>query len=512
VKRALAILALAAAQTADVAISSLIVSKTAVVTGERVLVTVRWKNNGPDAAHGVVATLSSDHRAFVLTAAGTSNWPCEPASGADGFICRGAILNPGAQAEMVVTLLAPASAEPPTFALTAAVEAGETDPAPSNNAAETPFQLTSAVTRADLTISPAQQTHRAQPGEQVSIPLSVRNEGPDDALKVKAFLAFDPGTRIPVTTSGAGWTCSNATHSPWIAECQRDRIAAGASAPLRVVATMPAGPGSFHFAARVASERQSNEAASNATASASVQVGQTEEQYTRVLVPLIGEDVPGANGSLWRTEITALIDADRQIMDRRICTILMSCRDFPLRKPFDPRAAGFFLSNEPTGEFVYTRTNDASKLHINTRVFDVSRSSETAGSEIPVVRDESFRSSPISLLGIPASEQYRYTLRVYERDGSWDGRVWVRVFADQEATPRVAVIRTLATKSDSYPDPLAPTAYPGYLQLDLGQLLDVSGIQTLRVDVEAADPGLRLWSFVSATNNETHHVTTFSAQ
>jgi hypothetical protein len=32
----------------------------------------------------------------------------------------------------------------------------------------------------------------------------------------------------------------------------------------------------------------------------------------------------------------------------------------------------------------------------------------------------------------------------------------------------------------------------------------------VRVDIVPFDAGLKLWSFVSVTNNETHHVTTFS--
>ena len=502
-RRALAILALAvgplaAAQNADVAISSLIISKTAVVTGERVLVTVRWRNNGPDAAHGVVATLSSDHRAFVLTAAGTSNWPCEPASGADGFVCRGAVLNPSAQAEMVMTLLAPASTDPATFALTATVEADESDPAPANNAAQSVLQLTNAPTRADLTISPVEQTHRAQAGQQVSIPLTVRNDGPDDAVKVKAFFAFDPGTRIPVTASGGEWTCSNATHSPWIAECQRDRIAAGASAPLTVLATMPASPGSFHFASRVASERQSNAAADLSVASANVETGSVTEPLVRVLIPLTGEDVPGANGSLWRTDITAIVGSD---------TPLSTWPSLPLRLPFDPRDEGMVDSSVSTGAFVYVTSAERRDLHLASRVYDVSRATETAGSEIPIVDESRFTTSAVSLLGIPASSRYRQTLRVYELDGRDGGRVTIRVYADDETEPRLATTRALSAAAHNQ-----PPSTPGYLQLDLGQLLDTSGIQTLRVDLEPADAGLRLWSFVSATNNETHHVTTFSAR
>ena len=74
------------------------------------------------------------------------------------------------------------------------------------------------------------------------------------------------------------------------------------------------------------------------------------------------------------------------------------------------------------------------------------------------------------------------------------------------------MLRTLATPPYASPAPPTHPVIPGYLQLELGQLLPLAGISTVRVDVEPTDPALKLWSFVSVTNNDTHHVTTFSAQ
>ena len=499
VKRILAALAvalaapLALAATADVQIASMTVSKSSVVTGERLFVTLRWRNAGPDAAHSVVATLSSANRAFVLTAAGTSNWPCEPSSGAGGFECRGARLDPGAQAEMIVSMLAPAWPDSGSFALTAAVTADEQDPVSSNNSSRADVDLSSAATRADLTLSPAEQRHRATPGSIVTIPLIAANRGPDDAVNVKAFLAFDPGTRIPVTAAGSGWTCSNATHSAWIAECQRERIPAGGNAPLTVTATMPDTPGAYRFAARLASEGQAN-GESPATGIAIVETGQEAPppSTTRILVPLTGGDVPGANGALWRTEITAIVNADAQITTVHV----------PLRTPFDPRTPGLIDSSHATGAILAVASENAPRLQVDSRVYDVSRRTETAGSEIPIVPESRFTSARSSILAIPAGASYRQTLRVYELDGV-AARVAIRVYADAEATPRLSLVQPLAPG-------LAPSI-PGYLQIDLGQLLNASGIEKLRVDVEPVDPGVRLWAFVSVTNNDTHHVTTFSA-
>lgn len=50
------------------------------------------------------------------------------------------------------------------------------------------------------------------------------------------------------------------------------------------------------------------------------------------------------------------------------------------------------------------------------------------------------------------------------------------------------------------------------LQIDPAQLANLDGADMMRVDVEPLTPGIKIWAFVSVTDNDTHHVTTFSAQ
>ena len=73
------------------------------------------------------------------------------------------------------------------------------------------------------------------------------------------------------------------------------------------------------------------------------------------------------------------------------------------------------------------------------------------------------------------------------------------------------MIRTLTGPSVAHTTSVGPVQ-PATIQLEIGQLLALGGIDTLRVDVEPLDPTVRLWSFVSVTNNDTHHVTTFSSR
>jgi hypothetical protein len=72
-------------------------------------------------------------------------------------------------------------------------------------------------------------------------------------------------------------------------------------------------------------------------------------------------------------------------------------------------------------------------------VWDLSRAAETAGSEIPIVRENRFTTGTIALLGIPVAPHYRHTLRVYDFDGHTGSRVAIRVYANDELDPRAAI-------------------------------------------------------------------------
>jgi hypothetical protein len=90
--------------------------------------------------------------------------------------------------------------------------------------------------------------------------------------------------------------------------------------------------------------------------------------------------------------------------------------------------------------------------------------------------------------------------------------VAIRVYANDETEPRAHVVRTLSVQTGETVTDASLPLVPAYLQLDPGTLGSLEGASTIRVEVEPLDAGLRLWSFVSVTNNQTHHVTTFSAQ
>jgi hypothetical protein len=320
-----------------------------------------------------------------------------------------------------------------------------------------------------------------------------------------------PVSRTPqaFTAQGEGWSCGGLTYGPQAVICSRSRLESGVTAPITVTTIAPPTDGTVTIHARVRGETHSDPFNANDSATLNVQVGTTTttppppppQLWSRVLIPLTGRDVPGANGSLWRTETTALISSDTPL------ELPLLGGNSPLRRPFNVLNQGW-VGASPLGQFIYVRQEDANRLHLTSRVYDVSKFEETAGSEIPIVRESDFSTAAASIVGIPVAPQYRHTLRVYDAHGRNGARVRIRIFANAESTPRAVVERTLNVPA---PQPSAEfVSYPAYLQLDPGQVTALAGVQTLRIDVEPLDEGLSLWSFVSVTNNATHHVTTFS--
>jgi len=490
------------AQTADMHLTSFIVGGLPTTTAERITLQTDWRNDGPNTATFINVTVTGVPTPFFLLSNATTSWPCYANPEGDTFRCQHADMLPGDRAELVLQMLTPPTPGP--FQLRIAISASETDPDLSDNVVIIPMNL-DAKPSTDLSISPQSQLHRAQSGTSVSMPLIVANSGTHPINSLTAFFTQPVLDNIPpLSASGAGWSCGGLSYGPQAVICTRPSLAAGEVAPITLTTVAPADGGTFTVNARVGGPGFSDPLVANNSAAAVITSAVEVESWSRVLLPLVGPDVHGANGALWRTETTLMIDSAIEVEPLH-CEVIVTCLQFPVGIPIAYGGIGGAL-----GQFLHVRTADASKLHVNTRVYDVSRSTETAGAEIPIVREEDFTSEPISLLGIPVAPHYRHTLRVYDFDGRNGAPVLIRIYSGIETTPRLSLTRTLSapglTVGDNRP------LHPGTIQFEIGQQLPLAGIDTLRVDIEPLESGLRLWSFVSVTNNDTHHVTTFSAQ
>lgn len=511
------------AATADMQITFFQVSTQPTQTGERFAVTMRWRNNGPDTATIVNAIVTGTPGPTYVFGVGTSGWPCYTTAGAASFTCQGPQLAAGGEAEMVLSIVAPANATATNgrFTLRGEVRAAEQDPNLANNSQTITATLTNAPTASNLSLSPTTQSIQASAGETLRIPFVITNTGNADARNLIAVFTLPVTNNVPVfTAAGEGWSCGHGAFGPQLVICTGGRLNAGVPSPITVTLTAPDTSQTFDLTAHVRAENLHEDMTANNTSVASIRVGEQPQPpvvLQRVLVPLTAVDLPGTNNALWRTQTTVMLASETNVDVRpHSCSELSPalCIDpaLPLNRPFDISLIPTYRhGGSPNGQFFYVPAEDYGKFRVNSRVFDVARLEQTAGAEIPIAREHDFVNRTVSMVGIPVASQFRHTLRVYGFDAQ-EEPVQISLFVGEETVPRVVQVNTLAKQpgSTTFVDVL-PT-HPSFHQLQLDQMMPLGGITTpLRIDVKPLGTG-RIWAFISVTNNNTHHVTTFSAQ
>ena len=230
----------------------------------------------------------------------------------------------------------------------------------------------------------------------------------------------------------------------------------------------------------------------------------------RILLPVATGQVPGAFGSLWFSE-AVVHDADTVTRDfdaDQYCIAECPPRAMP------PGQTGHVLfRGEPAdnpGQIVFVE-QPSNLVAFESRVQDLSRQSQTWGTEIPVVRENQFVTRPVELLNVPVDQRFRLMLRIYDIDGRNNGTVRVSVYP---FPGRGASIGDIDLQLQP-PTGGHPKYKPAYAQLsDVRGLIpagfDVGTVMGVRVT--PLTPDLRIWAFVSVTNNETQHVTVITPQ
>lgn len=235
----------------------------------------------------------------------------------------------------------------------------------------------------------------------------------------------------------------------------------------------------------------------------------------RVLLPIyLEEPVSGAFGSRWVSEFAvrnnssvgsvliepcslppdgaclAVLNADENLNPGETQTAL------PVRyldhHPGGPGKILYFPAiSEPAG-----RPND---LSFHLRIFDSSRAGLNAGTTLPVIREQELLTATTRLVGVPVDPRFRTTLRVYELD-QLESDFAIRVY-DQKTGALLSEQRVhLAVRSPE----LEPRFEPAYVEI--GNLpLPLSG--PVQVEVQPLTGGVKFWTFLSITNDETQHVT-----
>jgi hypothetical protein len=262
--------------------------------------------------------------------------------------------------------------------------------------------------------------------------------------------------------------------------------------------------------------------------SLSVSAQQRGANYERVLVPIvIRNEVPGAYGSRWATRL-AITNTAAQPVDvlgyewaPRGCIIL--CADQPLTQPGVTFYPALLSGQFTQGAILLIDRRAANDIAVNLRVQDVSRASQTWGTEIPVIREAGLFRSRFTILDVPVEQRFRQSLRFYDPDARSDARAIVRFYRvtptidttyDATNPPRSDTLlgqRTIALQIEQRAG--GPMFDLGYAEIsNLAGLPELQGVDRVRIEIEPATSNLRLWAFVSVTNNETQHVTVLTPQ
>ncbi len=220
-------------------------------------------------------------------------------------------------------------------------------------------------------------------------------------------------------------------------------------------------------------------------------------EVENILLPLaaLREPVAGANGSLWKVDLTFHNASQNTIVLAQTCNPLAPCPatiELPPGSTTNPPL--YAVAGTVGGLFVSVPRVSVRDLDITIRVQDLSRQSQTWGTTVPVVLPTDFRPA-VRLIGVPVDPRFRLTLRVYGYDAA--DSIRVRIFSPSIPLPLVDVGRQLQGDPPSLQIDALAAAFP-----------QVRGMEVVRIEVASdSNPPKPLWAFISVTNNETQHVT-----
>ncbi|HEY0142020.1 MAG TPA: hypothetical protein VGF48_14065 [Thermoanaerobaculia bacterium] len=248
-----------------------------------------------------------------------------------------------------------------------------------------------------------------------------------------------------------------------------------------------------------------------------------EGELQRVLIPISVSDVPGANGSLWTSELWAVNGSEEPGVafalpcalapDGCGATILEPDRSVRLPNWGTPQQPGvLLLVSDPTSLTLHVR--------------DKSRNEQSWGAEIPVVDEDDFFDEVSHMTGIPAGPAWRHTLRIYSISNTFgipvpglpvgrDGFI-VRLYAVTAAGDQLLREREYLIPPHAVPPPnQIPSPLGQFTITDL--FAGTAQHERLRVSIEPFSEGFSFsptpyWAFVSVTNNESQQFTTVVAK
>lgn len=236
--------------------------------------------------------------------------------------------------------------------------------------------------------------------------------------------------------------------------------------------------------------------------------------YTRFLLPVYADAIPGANGSRWLTTgwVVNHGTTEAQIIPRALCGVVLCTLSGPLHPKEGPLPIEPMIT-DARAVLMHVDMAHASDVQIAVRVRDLAKG-DSAGTELPVVPESDFSSSAISLLNVPVKPGYRVALRVYGLPESGDPEVEIRYYRMPTSDPFRSTSVVLQTERRR----LEVFGFIGGYRLEpsiafLGNLQarpEIGYEENIWISITPVTPGLRIWAFATVTSNVTQQVTVIS--
>ena len=224
------------------------------------------------------------------------------------------------------------------------------------------------------------------------------------------------------------------------------------------------------------------------------------------LVPISAPNIlPGANGTLWKTELWIHngVGAPVALICSDVISEIPPCPAY--HAPGITEKAFDFETTSRLGAVLFNLPPDfVNKIDLSSRLFELSRHTQPAGVYLPVVREDRFYTAPARFVGIPASTASRVALRIYDPRRRPGSQVRVELI-DANDSPIADTVLTLldsSTKSE-----------PG-----VGSILDLAAsfpqlrnVDRFDIRVTPLIPGMEYWGLVSVTDWDTQQVVLITA-
>lgn len=241
-------------------------------------------------------------------------------------------------------------------------------------------------------------------------------------------------------------------------------------------------------------------------------------RWKRYLLPVVTttQPVSGVHGSLWVAESWFSYAGEIQTS---VAPVILRCPfECPLPLPIGPKLPPTRLTVFPlhdTALLVHVGAAEADFFTFESRIRDLSREDESAGTEIPVISEDKMSGLPRRLLDIPLRVKFRHMLRIYALPEVAQPEVEVRYFrmpGIEQAEP--VLLRTdRVSLRHRKPSPVEERSgihglIPSIAEIgNVQNLPELLGHGNIWIEVIPVTPNLRVWAFVSITNDETQQVT-----